>query len=109
MACCKQKRLKQLVEVCVADKLFEPELKTSVFKCIIEIVKNSKKRKFSDCFSKKTHKRIIKHKKFLTKLINGKISIKTRKKKFTQASSAIQKLFYSYILRDFMHNCIEHE
>ena len=109
MACCKKKRLKQLVEVAVADRLFESELKTSVFKCIVEIVRNSKKRKFEDCFSKKTHKKIEKNQKFLSKLINGKISIKKRKKKFIKASKSIQKLFYSHVLRDFMQNCVEHE
>ena len=109
MACCKKKKLQQLVEACVADKLFEPNLKTSVFKCVVEIIKNAKTEKFADCFSQKTHGKIKKQRKLLKKLINSKISIKKRKQKFISSPKTVRKLFYNYILHDFVQNCLEHD
>ena len=109
MACCKKKRLKELLEACVEDKLFDKDLRTSIFKCVVEIIRNSKKKKFDHCFSEKTQKKILKHKKFLKKLVDSTVGLKKRKKKFISSSKAEKKLFYNYILHDFIHNCIEED
>lgn len=107
MACCDQKKLKLLLEACVGDKLFEKNLSTTVFKCLLEIVRNSKKPRFYDCFSEKTHKKISKHQKYLKKLVDRKISIKKRKNRFIKCNKKQRKLFYNYIMHDFVNNCVE--
>ena len=110
MACKSPKRLKKLINVCVDDKLFNKKLKTSVFECVVEIIKNASKRGMADrCFSLKTRKRMRKSKKLLSFLKNSKISLKKRKRKFLNLNKNERKLFNRYIISDFMKNCLHHE
>ena len=109
MSCCKPKRLKLLLEACVNDKLFDIDLNVIVFKCIIEIVKNARKKKFSHCFSAKTRKKMQKYASFINKIVNSKTPIKKRLKKFVNCQEKVQKVFYKNILRDFIHNCLDHD
>ena len=106
---CKSEKLKKLVTVCVEDRLFDKKLKNSVFECVVEIVKNASKKRFSKCFSKKTKKMIKKNSKFLSYLKNPKKSLKKRKKRFLKSDKNQQDLFESYIIADFMKNCLQHE
>ena len=107
MACKKKKNLKALLEACVTDTLFDDNIKKSVFLCIIEIINNSKKVKLKSCFSSRTRKKIVKHKKLLNYLKNGKISLKKRKKRFIRCSEKEKKLFNNYLIADFISNCLE--
>ena len=110
MACRSSERLKALINICVDDKLFDKKLKTSVFECVVEIVKNASKRKLAaNCFSEKTKKKMRKSKRLLSFLKNGKISLKKRKRKFLKLKKNERKLFNSYIIADFMKNCVHHE
>ena len=106
---CKSEKLKKLVTVCVEDRLFDKKLKNSVFECVVEIVKNASKKRFSKCFSKKTKKMIKRNLKFLSYLKNRKKSLKKRKKRFLKSDKNQQDLFESYIIADFMKNCLQHE
>lgn len=109
MACRSEKRLKKLVAVCVEDRLFDKKLKNSVFECVVEIVKNASKSRFSKCFSKKTKKMMKRNRRILSYLKNRKISMKKRKKRFLKCDKNEQDLFESYIIADFMKNCLNHE
>ena len=109
MACRSKKRLKKLVTVCVEDKLFDKKLKNSVFECIVEIVKNASKKRLSKCFSSKTKKMMRRNKDILSYLKNKQISMKRRKKRFLKCDKNEQDLFESYIIADFMKNCLNHE
>lgn len=109
MACRSPQKLKNLVNVCVEDALFEKKLKTSVFECVVEIVKNASKRRFEKCFSSKTRKKMKRSKKLLSFLKNSRISLKKRKKKFLKLKKNERKLFNSYIIADFLKNCLHHE
>ena len=110
MACKSPKKLKKLVNACADDALFDKKLKTSVFECVIEIVKNASKGRMADeCFFPKTRKKMKKSKKLLNFLKNSKISLKKRKKKFLKLGKNERKLFNSYIIADFMKNCLHHE
>ena len=110
MACESPEKLKKLINVCVDDKLFSKKLKTSVFECVVEIVKNASKRRMAvKCFSSKTRKKMKKNKELLTFLINSEISLKKRKRKFLKLNKRQRKLFNSYIIADFMKNCLHHE
>lgn len=106
---CKSEKLKKLVTVCVEDRLFDRKLKNSVFECVVEIVKNASKTRFKKCFSKKTKKMIKKNSKFLSYLKNKKKSLKKRKKRFLKSDKNEQDLFESYIIADFMKNCLQHD
>jgi len=107
MACRKKKHLRSFLDACVTDSLFTKDLKTNVFVCIIEIVKNCMKSKLKHCFSSKTLKYIAKNIKLLKFLKSKKISLKKRKKRFLRCSKKEQKLFYNHILYDFINNCLE--
>lgn len=110
MACKSPKKLKKLINVCVDDNLFSKKLKTSVFECVVEIVKNASKRQMAaKCFSPKTRKKMKKSKELLTFLKNNEISLKKRKRKFLKLGKHERKLFNSYIIADFMKNCLHHE
>ena len=109
MACKSEKKLKKLVTVCVEDRLFDKKLKNSVFQCVVEILKNATKRRFSKCFSKKTKKMMKKNSKYLSYLKNRKNSLKKRRKRFLKSDKNEQDLFESYIIADFMKNCLQHE
>lgn len=109
MACCKKKKLKALIKASTNDQLFDKNLKNSVFKCVVEIIKNSRKKKFYECFSAKTHKKLKKHKKTLKKLSSSGISLKKRKKLFVASEKEVQKLFYDHLMKDFINNCLEHD
>ena len=107
MGCRKKKHLRAFLDACVRDTLFTNGLKTKVFVCIIEIVKNCLKKTLKDCFSSKSRRQILKNKKLLKFFTNKKISIKKRKKRFIQCSKKEQKLFNNHILYDFINNCLE--
>ena len=109
MACKSKKKLKHLVTVCVEDRLFDKKLKTSVFECVVEIVKNAGKSRFSKCFSSKTKKKMRKNRKLLSYLKDKKISMKKRKKRFLKSDKNEQDLFESYVIADFMKNCLNHD
>lgn len=109
MACKKKKRLKQFLELCFEDKLFESPLKSSVFECVLEIIGNAKRARFSECFSARTKKKMLKYKTLLKTLTSKKISLKKRKKRFLKCDASEKKLFNSYIIADFVKNCLHHE
>ena len=107
MACKKKKHLRALLDACVTDTLFTKDLKTKVFVCIIEIVKNCMKKKLKHCFSSKSLGHIKKNRNLLKYLKNKRISLKKRKKRFLQCTKKEKKLFYNHILYDFINNCLE--
>ena len=107
MACKKKKNLKALLEACVTDTLFDTGLKKSVFLCVIEIIKNSKRKKLKSCFRSETRAKICKNKKLLNFLKNEKNSLKKRKKRFIKCSEKEKKLFNNYLIADFIGNCLE--
>ena len=106
---CKSEKLKKLVTVCVEDRLFDKKLKNSVFECVVEILKNATKSRFSHCFSKKTKKMMKKNSKYLSYLKDRKKSLKKRKKRFLKSDKNQQDLIESFIIKDFMKNCLQHE
>ena len=107
MSCKKQKKLKKLIRVCVADKLFSEGLKSSVFHTFLEILKNCGNREFEACFSKATHKRKKRHQKNIRMLLNHKKSLSKRRIKFIGSSKTFKRFVYSFLLKDFFENCIE--
>ena len=108
MACKSEKKLKKLVAVCVEDRLFDKRLKNSVFECVVEIIKNASKRRTKKCFSSKTKKMMKKNSKLMSYLKNRKNSMKKRKKRFLKCDKNEQDLFESFIIADFMKNCLNH-
>ena len=108
MASCKKKKhLRAFLDACVTDSLFTEDLKTNVFVCIIEIVKNCMKSKLKHCFSSKSLKYIAKNRPLLKFLKSKRISLKKRRKRFLRCTKREQKLFYNHILYDFINNCLE--
>ena len=67
------------------------------------------KKDFPNASVKKQKKMIKKNSKFLSYLKNRKKSLKKRKKRFLKSDKNQQDLFESYIIADFMKNCLQHE
>lgn len=107
MACKKKKHLTAFLDACVTDSVFTKDLKTNVFVCIIEIVKNCMKKNLKHCFTSKSLRYIRKNRDLLKFLKNKRISLKKRKKRFLHCTAKEQKLFYNHILYDFINNCLE--
>ena len=67
------------------------------------------KKDFPSASVKKQKKMIKRNLKFLSYLKNRKKSLKKRKKRFLKSDKNQQDLFESYIIADFMKNCLQHE
>ena len=107
MACKKTKKLKKLVDACLAERLFEEDLTTSVFLTFLEVLRNFKRKKFKQCFTPETRKKAKKHKKLINKLLNPDIREKKRKKMFLSASSKFRDFCYGYLIKNFFDCCVE--
>ena len=77
LRCSNPKAIKELTKAYKKNKLFSRGLKTNLFMVIVEILKNSTKDVFKDCFSNKTKNLLWRNKNILKKLT----STSTTKKK----------------------------
>ena len=107
MACKNEKRLRQLVELGVKEKLFVKGLKTSDFVTFLEVLANFGNKDFSHCLSPSTVEKFRKHKKTVKKLLDSRKSLKKRKKLLLTVPAKFEKFCYKYLLKDFFHRCIE--
>ena len=107
MACKRQARLKELIKVCISDKLFSQTLRSSVFETFLEILKNSGNREFRACFSRDTHERRHRHGKAIAKLLNSRKSLSVRKEFFLRSPPKFRHFVYYYLLKNFFENCVE--
>ena len=109
MACHDEENLRCMIDTCFSDKLFSRSLKDSTFSSFLEVLKNSKKKKFKSCFSKKTRRGLNKHKKLVKFLLSDSISTKRRKKKFRKSSKKFKKIINEHLIPEFLKNCLECE
>lgn len=107
MACKEGPKLRKFVEVCVNDKLFDKELRTSVFKTFLEVLKNASNGNLSHCFGKGTKKRCKEHRSIIKTLLNGNKRIEKRKRNFLKAPKSFKNFVHNYLICDFMKNCVD--
>ena len=108
MACKKAKRVRQLLKVFLDEKLYEKNLKSTVFSTFLEVLTNAFNKKLNDCFSEKTRRKLKKNKKLVVKLLNKKKSLRKRKKILTEAPSKLKSAI-NLLLVDFMERCVVNE
>ena len=109
MACHDEEKLRCMIDTCFIDKLFSRSLKDSTFSSFLEVLKNSKKKKFKRCFSKKSRRGLLKHKKLVKFLLRSGVSLKRRKKKFRKSPKKFKKLINDHLIPEFLKNCVECE
>ena len=107
MKYCVEKHLKKLKTALEQKKIFKPDLKTSTFLCILEILYNicGKKNRCRKCFSKENLSSLKKEKTALRYLFNKQKGIKKRKKKFVTFNSDFQQMIQN-VLEQFFTNCM---
>ena len=109
MACHDDENLRCMIDTCFNDKLFSRSLKDPTFSSFLEVLKNSKKKKFKHCFSKKSRRGLTRHKNLVKFLLNSSVSLKRRKKKFRKSSKKFKKLIHDHLIPEFLKNCVECE
>ena len=108
MACKKAKRVRQLLKVFLDEKLYEKNLKSTVFSTFLEVLTNAFNKKLNDCFSEKTRRKLKKNKKLVLKLLNKRKSLKKRKRFLAEAPPKLKSAINS-LLVDFMERCVVNE
>ena len=108
MALCTSENVTLLENVIKDNALFKKTLKTEIFRVILEIVWNVKKKngKCRQCFSKKVLKGFKKHKRILQKLLKNEMKIEKRKKGFLNSSNRFKK-WMKNLCEEFVENCLE--
>ena len=104
--CSNSKAIKELIKAFEKNSKFSRKLKSRLFLVILEILKNSSKDIFHDCFSDETIKLMKKHTKLLKRIFFGSRTNKERKQKFLKSKSKFQKAVM-HVIKDFLTNCVE--
>ena len=106
MACSDPNCLKELVDHNTQGNLFKKKLSKTAFRCLLEVLKNARRKKLKKCFSRKTRKGFKTYKKLISKFVSKKISERQRREKFQSVRKNFQK-WIRQLLADFEKNCLE--
>lgn len=106
---CHNKSVLRHLRVFIKKKklLRKKKINKCIFKTIVEILRNSLRKRFEHCFNSKTKKELKKYKKTIRHLFHRGKTTKKRKKAFDEASMSFKRSVQN-ILEDFWNNCIKH-
>ena len=106
---CIEKNLDALKGQYKDGELFSARLRKSVFLTLLEIFWNLSlaKKEFMKCFSKKTLKKLKKHKSILRRILDKSTPLKKRWSLFLHAASSFKRLIEKQVLKEFFANCVE--